>query len=601
MTDNRLVAFISGAGVCAVLLAYPLYFIPLTIYLGNSDEFSISFFSILRTYAPLAVVSAGLVGLISMLMSTAWRNTFLKLLLASSLLFWIQGNLLVWHYGLLDGREIDWSQNSWQGWLDISVWIIILGTALFFLNRLTLRKIALTLFAVQLCVSLFSIFSYERESKTQTHSENYAELQENIYSFSKTQNVVQIIADGFQSDIFEEILSEGERGRRLAEAMDGFRFFRDHLGAFPFTHMSMPAILSGKIYKNHIPIQEHMDDAVGGVTSISAAYDSGYEVDIVTPGGLLHTMYEKLPSTNFYSVPRTQHLSQRSIETFEAAKLLDLSLFRLAPHFLKKYVYNDQLWLVQTFMTDKKYMSLAFFRHIAFLDNLSANMKVTRDKPVYKYLHLTLSHNPMVTGEDCSYAGQVLVTVRPTVKFQAGCALEKMITLIESMKKHGVYDDALIVFMADHGVFVAPTGLHGPISADKKAMEVLDPRLVALAMPLFAIKRPGDSGPIKFSNAPTSVIDSAKTITDVLALDANATGRNVYNINETEERKRNFYFYENAKDEWGSDFLAPITEVIVDGPVIDRASWKVTKTYLPNNVIESENPIPLPAYNIKYK
>ena len=191
----------------------------------------------------------------------------------------------------------------------------------------------------------------------------------------------------------------------------------------------------------------------------------------------------------------------------------------------------------------------------------------------------------MVTSDDCSYAGQLLLTVRPTVKFQARCALEIMVALIDSMKKNGIYKDALIIFMADHGAFVAPKGLRGPISADKKTMEVLDPRLAALAMPLLAIKRPGDSGPIAFSNAPTSVIDSAKTISEILDLDDISIGQNVFEISETAPRKRMFYSYEYTREEWGGDFLTPITESIVDGPVLDRSSWTAAETYLPNNVV----------------
>ena len=41
----------------------------------------------------------------------------------TSILLWAQGNLMVWEYGLLDGRSIDWTKDTWRGWLDFSIWV----------------------------------------------------------------------------------------------------------------------------------------------------------------------------------------------------------------------------------------------------------------------------------------------------------------------------------------------------------------------------------------------------------------------------------------------------------------------------------------------
>ena len=286
----------------------------------------------------------------------------------------------------------------------------------------------------------------------------------------------------------------------------------------------MPAILSGKIYKNHIPIERHMSEAVGGETFLSAANDDGYDVDIVTPGGMLNAMYEKSRSTNLYRVPISEDPSSLSEATFESARLFDLALFRLAPHFFKRFVYNDQRWLVQALLPGSDYLALEFFRHIVFIRDLSKNMTTDRSQPVYKFLHLTLSHRPMVTDENCDYAGQVLETVRPTVKWQAGCALEELVKLLEQMKVAGIYDDALIILMADHGAWVPPTGLSGSVSDDGKSVEVVYPQLVALSLPLLAIKRPGDTGPFRISNAMTWVTDMPATVSHALKLRAKFSG-----------------------------------------------------------------------------
>jgi hypothetical protein len=602
MSDSRIQPLLKGAGLGLILAAYPFVFIPITIYLGNIDEFSVPLITIIKSYLPLIVLTVGLTALSVMLVPVAARNKLLVLIATLSVLFWIQGNILVWNYGLLDGRVIDWSAKTWQGWLDSSVWVALLIVALFIVNRISavVIWIAVAIFVTQAMMAGYNWLVHADEIKSKSAAVADDKSRDQIYRFSSKQNVLHILADGFQSDIFEELIAEGGQGKRLAQAMQGFSFYRDHMGAFPFTHMSMPAILSGKIYKNHIPIEQHMDDAVGGQTIFSAVEDDGYEVDIVTPGGALRTMYEKSRHTNLYTLSRAQHFSGSGERIFESARLLDLSLFRLTPHFAKRFVYNDQLWLVQAFMIDSDYMGHAYFRHIAFLQDLSKKMSADRSEPVYKYLHLTLSHNPMVTDENCRYAGGVLHTVRKTVKLQAGCALKEMVALLERMKDLGIYDDALIIFMADHGAWIPPTGLQGVLASDRKSIEVINPKLLGLALPLLAIKRPGDTRALKISNAPSWITDTPITITQTLNLDAEFGGRNVFGLTESERRERRFYYYEYRRGEWDHDYLTQIGEAIVDGPVKFRGSWRPGKKFLPQakGIGVSSADLPLTVYNI---
>ena len=50
----------------------------------------------------------------------------LGMLLAAAVLLWLQGNILVWNYGLLDGHDIQWSQKIYLGLIDTPLWILLL-------------------------------------------------------------------------------------------------------------------------------------------------------------------------------------------------------------------------------------------------------------------------------------------------------------------------------------------------------------------------------------------------------------------------------------------------------------------------------------------
>ena len=295
-------------------------------------------------------------------------------------------------------------------------------------------------------------------------------------------------------------------------------------------------------------------------------------------------MYKKGRSTNLTSVPRSMRLSDEESKRRAAAKLLDLSLFRISPHRLKKYIYNDQVWLIQSFLEDKKHLGLQFFSHITFLRNLHENISISRDKPVYKYLHLMLSHNPIVANKQCGYAGRVLPTVRETVIDQARCSLEEVLKLFEEMKKAGIYNDTFIILMADHGAWVPPEDLTGIPASDGKSITVMNPKIVALSQPLLAIKPPGKSGPLRISDAPSWVVDTAPTIADYLELDTDYDGRSVRELEQGETRERRHLVYEYQRSDWKDKYLSPIQEFTVNGRGIDSSSWHEVAIHMPGGV-----------------
>lgn len=577
----------SSMGLAAIIVAYIFLLVPFTIYIGNINEFTVPFIAIVQAYAPAMIFIIAAFGLLGMLLPVRVYSRYATLLATIGILLWAQSHLLVWDYGLLDGRAIDWSRDVWRGRLEIAIWGGVIMLALVFHRYIGRRiiGIALLLFVLQLCVFAYNWIGHAAAlNKKKSESTYTNQVPDELFQFSSQKNVVHIIADGFQSDIFEDIISDGEQGARLAAELDGFTFYRDNLGAFPYTHMSVPAILSSKTYKNQVPINEFMASTFGDMSILNAAHDAGYNVDLVVPGSLLY-MYRQGRYTNLSTVPSQQHISDAEIEARGAAKLLDLSLFRLSPHALKKKIYNDQRWLMQSLMIKKEITGGRFFEHKAFLRSLHENISVYRTAPVYKYLHLMLSHNPMVTNEQCNYAGRVLPTVRENVKIQARCGLLEVLKLFEKMKKAGIYNDALIILMADHGAWVSPRGLTGIPQDDGNSIELINPQTMALAQPLLAIKRPDDTGALRINDAPTWVVDIAATIADDLQLDTEFGGLSVFGIQNSDERKRGHFTYQYKRSEWKDKYLSPIQEFSIEGKGVDSSSWREIAVHMPGGEV----------------
>jgi len=90
------------------LAANIFLFVPFTLYVGNLDGFVAPFSTILSLYFRPAIFLIGVLGLVGAVLPTSSFRCYLVLLAVVSLLFWVQGDILVWDYGVLDGRGIEW-------------------------------------------------------------------------------------------------------------------------------------------------------------------------------------------------------------------------------------------------------------------------------------------------------------------------------------------------------------------------------------------------------------------------------------------------------------------------------------------------------------
>jgi Sulfatase len=568
-------------GLASILVANLFLFVPCTLYFGNSGEFVTPVWSILEVYFYLALLVVGLLIFLRGLLSSEYQRRYAVLIAVVGLLLWLQGNVFVWEYGLLDGQSIDWNHKVWRGWIDIGAWssVILLSSIFYRVVEKPVIHIAFSVFFLQLVLLVFSSYQNADVLLKKMEASTSVDALREIHQFSSAQNVLLILLDSFQADVFKEIISHKTEGDQYQSALDGFVFFKENMGVFPGTYMSVPAILSGEIYRNHIPKGEFIKAVYGGKTILNSAFESGYEIDLVGEGSMIN-MYTNGRYTNAHILVDNYHVTEQEYEQSDTAKLLDLTLFRLAPHFLKKYVYNEQRWLVRPFFLNAEYQQFQYFAHTAFLNKLIQNMSVDRTAPVFKFFHLMITHSPMVVNRECDYAGGTLPRNRKTVTAQSKCSLGTVIKLFDKMKELGIYDDSLIILMADHGGHLQPYRFKNTtIDPDSNAISI-DPWTMAMATPLMSIKAPGASGTLKISTALTSLLDTPDTISSILNLDERFGGRSVLELGPLEPRERRNYFYEWERDDWESDYNGPIREFIINGSLYD-GNWRFGKLFLP--------------------
>ncbi len=323
--------------IISILILHIFLFIPTTLYLGNVDEFSVALGPILKLVLVPALLSCIVLFITGRLLNQKQQVFYICLLSALGLLVWFQANALNWNYGTLNGLNIDWDKDSWRGVVDLGLWILVISTSLYLAATCRHKLMthgAIAVFVLQLITSSSQVLIHW-SAITQEKIKSDTTALENFYQFSSQQNILHIWVDGFQSDVFEDLMKIPQLGYR--NYFEGFTYYPETLGVFPYTQFAVPAFLSGEIYKNQQTKGEFIDQVLAQKSIQGVAHNKGYQVDIVHSGGYFAKRYAKIPHENIFDSNTLGGLEPTLKDTLT---LLDLSLFRLAPHYLKSLIYN---------------------------------------------------------------------------------------------------------------------------------------------------------------------------------------------------------------------------------------------------------------------
>ena len=462
MIDSRLRRFLLVLFPALLVPLQLLLFGPHTIYSGNVQEFSAPFWSLVVHLAPMILAVAGALTLVGIVLPAKVFEYYVVGLVALGVTIWAQGNLMVGDYGVLNGQDIDWSGHAWRNSYELALWILVPVVSVIFARRIASTAVFASriLIALQMVLLVYTAAQADPEAHAKWEGSPEA-----IFELSSKQNVFHFVLDGFQSDAFRDILNaeRAEMDRQYA----GFTFFNNHMGAFPTTIVSIPAMLTGSVYRNQEPMRRFIAKEFKRASIFRVMRDQGYQVDAIS--GL---NYDKASTTNYYRLP-TPYVTHDAYVRFAGWQLADLALFRHSPHVLKPWVYNDQSWRLQTRFGQsvdtpgRRYMPV---NGQAFLADYTAKMRVGHDRPNYKYLHVGIPHWPVSVNADCEYIGARSLR-RPNYTGQARCGIRRVGAFLDKLRDLGLYDSSLIVISSDHGVALPPEGFNsdrdvfgGPLS-----------------------------------------------------------------------------------------------------------------------------------------
>ena len=575
--DSRLRRFLILVFPALLLPLQLLLFGPHTLYANNVQEFSAPFGSLIVHVAPAIVSVAAVLILVGVLIPAQIFHHYVVLLVALGVTTWAQGNLMVGDYGVLNGQDIDWSGHAWRTRYELALWIVVPVVSMVFARKIVSTAVFASRILIALQVVLMAYTTAQADPEARAKWEGAPEA---IFEISSKQNVFHFVLDGFQSDAFADIL-KAERAE-IDRQYSGFTFFKNHMGAFPTTIVSIPAMLTGSVYRNQEPMRRFIAKEFNRASIFRAMRDQGFQVDAVS--GL---MYDKPSTTNYYRLP-TPYVTYDAYVKFAGWQLADLSLFRHAPHIAKPWVYNDQSWRLQTKFGQsadtpgRRYMPV---NGQAFMADYTARVRVGHDRPTYKYLHIGIPHWPVSVDRDCNYIGARSLR-RPNYTDQARCGIRRVGAFLDKLRELGLYESSLILISSDHGVALPPEGF----APDRDVFGGPLSEMAGSSLALLMVKPPNGNGPVRVSDAPTAISDIPATIVDTLGLKNPFSGTSALKLDEHAPRPRQFAAYVWSSAEWQADFFPYMDVFTVDGKVTDGNAWKTEEPiYAPKTTLEGRS------------
>ena len=568
MTDDDRLRRLRDLVAPALFVVLPLcLFGPHTIFSGNEAEFSASFWTVIPPVlaagagVALALVAFGLI------LPRGLFRAYLGLLFGLGLVIWIQGNFLVADYGPLDGSGIDWTRESWRNPSEVALWIVVPTLCLIGASRVA--NIAPFASAVFVTVQTLALIAATLQADARTTAE-WKGPADSMFDLSRRQNIIHIVLDAFQSDFFAEILDEDRK--ELDRGLSGAVFFADHTAAFPTTMVSIPAMLTGTLYRQEQPLPRYVREHFDRGSLFKSLRAAGYRVDNIS-----EIPYDSRSASNTYRM-RRPHVSYTEYVQFAGWQLADLSLFRHAPHIARPAIYNNQAWRLQTMLGPGDTRGRRHFpvNGAAILQELATRLTPTVDAPVYKFVHVGIPHRPVTIDAMCGYV-EGLRPTRDNYKAQTRCAVRRLVALLDRLKDIGVYDDALIVIASDHGIGYAPLKFVNNRQTPAGALATLSGK----SMALLIVKPPGSHGSVRISQAPTTISDIAATVLDAAGLPLTLPGEPALKLRESAARVRSFAMYDWEDDGWKHAYFDSLDVMEVRGKALDGSNWTLVESLYP--------------------
>jgi hypothetical protein len=303
-----------------------------------------------------------------------------------------------------------------------------------------------------------------------------------LFRFSRTQpNVLLVFLDGAMTGYMPAILEDEPQ---LRKQLQGFRWFPNVISTGNRTINGLPSVFGGVDYtveginaRPHGTLKDKVSDAYK--IYVENFHAKGYEVQYSDPFwfGLARTgdceLFNELylkdgKARCIHSIGKG--VERRKLEVTAdkaqdffsglAKQYLAVTAFRIAPHSLKKAVYDEGRWLSVSFAWKKRLDK--YLNNIFSLAALPSASTVDSERPTFNFITNEAPRATFLQGEECLPSTPAEEARRPApprfkdVETQKivethRCVLRGVGRFVDWMRAEGILDNTFVVIASDHG------------------------------------------------------------------------------------------------------------------------------------------------------
>lgn len=516
-------------------------FAPFELYMSNAEELWFPFARIVPGFLILFAVAFAAAGGMCVALRGRLFDLFVSLLFGATIALYLQGNFLNIDYGTLNGADIPWERYGAYSLFNTGIHACILCVPFLILwvSKTAWRNVLRFLSCVLAAMELSTLGIVYVTKNPQPIEAEYGLTWDGVLDYSRDDNIVVILLDTFDNKLIPPLLEEDPD---CLSFLDGFTYYRNTLGTYKFTYPSMTAHMTGQLWfcdGTYTDRSDYLDAAWKHDELFTGLHELGYDSRVLGAWQYLGRARPDLID-NYEFDPQIVTDYPGLI-----GKMFQFTLFRYLPHVLK-----PGFWLYTGEFNAYKQLNIYQLLDVYSYDRIrEEKLSPTCGKKAFRMYHFAGMHLPYTLSENVT----TVDVSEGSMLRQAKGSLRIARELIDQMKRIGVYDCSTVILMADHGT------VHDGIPDDA-------------FNPIFFVKRKGETGELKISEAPVWLMDLKATILDAAGSDSyREYGTSVFDLEENQERDRWFWCTHPA-DENG----AGLTEFIVRGDANLYSNWERT-------------------------
>lgn len=439
--------------------------IPFEIFANNIEQFVFA----VKDFMPLAIlvsiVATAIMFFILLYLPEKGYKTVAAIYVSLALMFFIQGNYLNAGVRTLAGDGLGQKIPVTTEIFNLLLWIIVIAGAIFLAHfkKATdiISMVAVGLASVIMLSSFMSPLALAMTTKNvfKTKAERVSLNGESEFSILTTKNLTTLSSENnvfiFVVDVMDkEYVEEAFEDRpEIFENLDGFTYFSDNISIFGHTFPSVANMLTGASYDLYKERPDYLDSAYVNPAPLDIMNANNYQISLFTKGYYAYDDASCLPDyvSNVSEAERTEVIIPLPLAT----NFMQISLFRCFPLLFKTWVGDIDSGLFNTYLIcqdaegrDQYSTDLKRAWNYVQESKVNGEFTVIDDKNVFSLVHTYGCHSIEYDEEWDRPSGPD----RKDITLSLMHSFNIIDEYIDAMKKAGVYENATILILGDHGI-----------------------------------------------------------------------------------------------------------------------------------------------------